>query len=172
MRLRTLRENDVYGMLDWMHDPEVNQFFRFDANSMTEEKALAFVEQAQKDMQDRINYNFAITEEDDEYLGTISLKDVDWEAGTAEFAISLRTKAQGKGLATKATKEILRFAFEDLGLNRIYLNVLSDNKKAIHLYEKCGFINEGEFVNHLLLRGKLRSLKWFAILKDNYMEET
>lgn len=172
MVLRLLKEEDAIGMLDWMHDPKVNQFFRFDANSMTEEKAKAFIEQSNSDAEEKKTYNFAVTDGDDEYLGTISLKEVDWEAGTAEYAISMRTKAQGRGLATKATNEILRYAFEDLGLNRVFLNVLSDNEKAIHLYEKCGFQYEGLFKNHVNIRGENKSLRWYAVMKEEWEERT
>ena len=38
--LRTLQKSDVQGMLEWMHDKDINCFFRFDAENMTEEKAL------------------------------------------------------------------------------------------------------------------------------------
>lgn len=172
MKLRLLVDKDAKGMLDWMHDPKVNCFFRFRAEDMTEEKALAFIEQANNDVEQKKSYNFAITDGDDEYLGTISLKEVDWEARVAEYAISMRTKAQGRGLATKATNEILRYAFEELGLNRVFLNVLSDNEKAIHLYEKCGFQYEGLFKNHVNIRGENKSLRWYAVMKEEWEERT
>ncbi len=169
--LRPLKQNDIQGMLEWMHDPEVNCFFRFDASNMTEAKAKAFVENSEKELNEKRSFNFAIVDENDEYLGTISLKDIDWGAKVAEYAISLRSVAQGKGTATIATKMILEFAFEQLKLNRVFLNVLSENEKAIHLYEKCGFIYEGEFREHLFLRGELRNLKWYSILRREYFEK-
>ena len=42
-RLRKLEEKDIPGMLEWMHDPEINQWFRFDAEKMTAEKARAVI---------------------------------------------------------------------------------------------------------------------------------
>lgn len=171
MILRLLKEKDAAGMLEWMHDPKVNQFFRFDADNMTLEKAKEFIKQSSVDAERRRSFNFAITEDNDEYLGTISLKDIDWEAGTAEYAISVRTIAQNRGIATKATNEILRYAFEELNLNRVFLNVLSDNDKAIHLYEKCGFVYEGMFQNHINIRGVNKSLKWYAFMRKDWMEK-
>jgi len=47
--------------------------------------------------------------------------------------------------------------------------VLAENKKAIHLYEKCGFVYEGEFRKHLFLKGKFRTLKWYSILREEYI---
>lgn len=83
-------------------------------------------------------------------------------------AIVLRKKAQGKGLASAATRKILQCAFVKIGLERVYLNVLSDNKKAVRLYERNGFVYEGEFRNHLYKEGEFRKLKWYSILKDEY----
>ncbi len=169
MILRLLKEKDAAGMLDWMHDPKVNQFFRFDAKSMTEEKVKDFIKQSLIDAEQKKSFNFAITDDNDEYLGTISLKNIDWAAKTAEYAISMRKTAQGKGLATAATNELLQYAFEELGLNRVFLNVLYDNDKAIHLYEKCGFQYEGMFKNHVNIRGENKSLKWYAVMKEDWM---
>lgn len=168
MKLRRLKEEDVAGMLEWMHDPEINCNFRFNAKDMTTEKSLSFIKKANKDFDEGTAYNFAIADENDEYLGTISLKEVSYNDKTAEYAVSLRKKAQGQGVAYWATKEILKYAFETLGLNRVYLNVLSENARAIRLYEKSGFIYEGEFRNHLCLRGNYKSLKWYGILKQEY----
>ena len=171
MKLRLLEKKDVLGMLEWMHDPAVNCFFRFHADSMTEEKALSFIENAKKQAEEGKNYHFAITDQNDEYLGTISLKEVDWEAKVAEYAISLRKMVWGRGIATQATKEILKYAFETLELNKIFLNVISNHEKAIHLYEKCGFRFEGEFKNHIFVKGEIKSLQWFRILKEEYLED-
>lgn len=166
--LRPLQSTDVEGILEWMHDKEVNIFFRFDAENMTAKKVTKFVEDSIKAMKEQKSYNFAIADAENQYLGTISLKNVDWNARTGEYAISLRKTAQGKGIGTIATKKLFVIAFEELMLNRIFLNVLSENKRAIHMYEKCGFIFEGEFRKHILLKGELKNLKWYSILKEEY----
>ena len=171
MKLRMLEPKDAVGMLEWMHDSKVNRFFRFDASNMTLEKAQDFIEKSRKEAELRESYNFAIADENDEYLGTISLKDIDWQARVAEYAISIRSAAQGNGIATEATQQILKYAFEELELNRIFLNVLEDNERAIHLYEKCGFKYEGLFRNHVNIHGKIKSLKWYSILKEEFEEK-
>lgn len=44
MKLRTLCENDASGMLEWMHDSAVNQYFRAPFAQMTIENALSFIQ--------------------------------------------------------------------------------------------------------------------------------
>lgn len=166
--LRKLEEKDAKGMLEWMQDTEIQKKFRFAIENVKKEDVLNFIKVAETEPIEGKSIHYAIADEDDEYLGTISLKDVDLLARKAEYAISLRRKAQGMGVGTKATMKILEEAFDRFGLERVYLNVLSDNERAIHLYEKCGFIYEGEFRNHLFLRGEYKSLKWYSMLKEDY----
>lgn len=168
MRLRKLEEKDADGMLEWIQDPETQKRFRFSIEGKDQESVLNFIRKANTDFIDGKDIHYAITNEDDEYLGTISLKNIDMADKNAEYAISLRKMAQGKGIAKEATHEILKIAFGQYELERVYLNVLSDNKRAIHLYEKCGFVYEGEFRKHLFLRGEYRTLKWYSMLKEEW----
>lgn len=168
MKLRRLEEKDADGMLEWMQDPEIQKVFRFNAEEADKEAVLSFIREAKISLDAGENIHYAISDDNDEYLGTISLKNVDLVNKNAEYAISLRRMAQGKGIASKATYEILRIAFEQYHLEKVYLNVLADNQKAIRLYEKCGFIYEGEFRKHLFLRGEYKTLKWYSMLKEEW----
>ena len=169
--LRQLEEKDAGFMLEWMHDEETQQNFRKNMLNVTLEEATDFCREAKEQfvLQNGKSIHMAIADNvNDEYLGTISLKKIDLENKSAEYAISLRKKARGKGIAKKATGLILKKAFEEYGLHRVYLNVLESNEAAIQLYERCGFVFEGEFRDHLFLRGEYETLKWYAILEREY----
>lgn len=168
MKLRKLELKDAVGMLEWMRDPEIQKCFRFNTENKSLGDVSEFIQTAETNPIDGKSIHLAIVDENDEYLGTISLKEIDAISKSAEYAISLRKCAQGKGVGSAATREILRMAFEEFGLERIYLNVLADNEVAIQLYEKIGFIYEGKFRNHLFLRGEYKTLKWYSMLKDEY----
>lgn len=129
---------------------------------------LKFIANAKIVPTDGEDLHYAVVDESDEYMGTISLKALNEKDGNAEYAISLRRKFWGKGVAQSATKELLETAFNKLSLEKVYLNVLADNERAIHLYEKCGFQMEGEFKNHLYLEGKYKNLRWYAMLREDY----
>ena len=79
-------------------------------------------------------------------------------------------EAQGTGAALFATFEILEKAFNELKLNKVYLDVLKTNKRAIAFYKKVGFIQEGEFRNHFQKNNKYIDLLWFSMLKDEFEE--
>lgn len=170
MNLRKLELKDAEGMLEWMHDPEIQKSFRYCMGTTRKEDVLEFIRTAETRPVEGKSIHYAIVDEKDEYLGTISLKDVSLTAKSAEYAISLRRKAQGMGIAAQATRELLKLAFETFKMQRVYLNVLADNDKAIRLYEKCGFTYEGEFRRHLFLRGEYKTLKWYSMLDEEYFE--
>lgn len=149
-------------MLEWMHDDSVNCNFRFPFAQMTLEKVEAFIENSYSEE----TQNFAFVDEKDEYLGTISLKHISKEDKNAEYAVVTRKAAQGTGAARQATMDILKYAFEELGLHKVYLNVLEENSRAYHFYEKCGFVYEGLAVDHVCINGEYKNLKWYGITEE------
>ena len=161
--LRPLEEKDAAGMLEWMTDPAIARFFRFDAASMTLDRCKDFICGAGEQENCR---HWAIVNENDEYLGTISLKEI--KNGSAEYAISTRAKAHGTGAAGEATRQILKIAFEDLGLNRVYLNVLADNGRANAFYRKAGFQFTHAEKNALEIRGQMKDLNWYEVRRDHF----
>lgn len=165
MKLRKLEYKDIPFMLEWMHDPEMTRYLKFDFESATEESQKVFIDNSFNDN----NVSFAIVdEEDDEYLGSISLKNINYEDRNAEYAICIRKGSTGKNIAYNASTMILDYAFNELNLNRVYLDVVSDNIRAVKFYEKFGFIYEGEFKEAINIKGNLKNIKWYRMLKSEY----
>lgn len=169
IHLRELNLRDAEGMLEWMHDPDIQLGFQTDMMTKTIDDVKAFIKNVQYSLTEGNSMHFAIADEQEEYLGTISLKDISLRHKRAEYAVSLRRQAQGRGIASEATQQLLTLSFQKLGLEKVYLNVLSENIRAIHLYERCGFVYEGTARNHLYLRGEFKTLQWYSILKKEYL---
>lgn len=168
--LRQLSEKDASLMLEWMHDYDTQKSFQKNMLNVTLEDARRFCREAKLngDLKQGENMHLAIVNDEDEYLGTISLKNINIEYRSAEFAISLRKKARGQGVAAEATELLLEKGFEEMGLHRVYLTVLADNIAAIKFYEKCGFTYEGELRDHIFKNGKYVSWKLYGMLEDEY----
>ena len=92
MTLRELKTKDAPLMLEWMHDDSVTHDLQTDFASKTMDDALSFINNS---LTDDKNLNLAITDDNDEYMGTVSLKHIDGNA--AEFAITVRSCAMGGG---------------------------------------------------------------------------
>jgi len=81
---------------------------------------------------------------DGHYLGEVVLNDLDAENQSMNFRISMNSPAvTGQGYGTEATRAVIDYAFEVIGLHRISLGVYAFNPRARHVYEQCGFIHEG-----------------------------
>ena len=147
MYLRGLEEKDAPLMLEWMHDIDIKKSFRKNFQDVTLADVCDFCENAKIpiELTDGQSIHYAIIDDSNEYLGTISLKEIDLKSMSAEYAISLRKGARGKGIAFVATGLILEKAFYEWRLRRVYLNVYGDNISAVKLYERSGFRFEGEF---------------------------
>lgn len=131
MRLRKLKRKDAPGMLEWMHDPTVVEDLKTNFLEKTMKDCEEFIEAAQSTVD---NIHLAIVDENDIYMGTVSLKHI--LNGSAEFGITVRTEAMGCGYSQYAMKEMLCIGFEQLKLNRIYWCVSPDNRRAVRFYEK------------------------------------
>ena len=166
--LRSLAPQDARGMLEWMHDERVSSVFQRDFSSMTERDVLDFISRAPSD---ETSLHFAVVDGQDEYMGTVSLKNIDLVNECAEYAIAMRTRAQGTGLARKATEDVVRYAFERVGLHRVYLNVRVDNLRAKRFYEKVGFSHEGTSRDALKIGGQFCDLDWYCILETDATSE-
>jgi [ribosomal protein S5]-alanine N-acetyltransferase len=104
-------------------------------------------------------------------IGEARLDAVDRTNRRARYAIGIFDAAVwNQGLGTEATRLVLRYAFETLGLHRVDLRVLSYNQRAIRCYEKCGFLQEGMERDSTFVDGAWRSDVMMSILEEEYRE--
>ena len=92
-----------------------------------------------------VDVSFAIHREgEEEPLGVIGLMNVSEANLSADLSVIVGEKEdRERGLGTEAIRVLLRYAFEELGLNRVGLSVFEFNDLAISAYEKLGFRGEG-----------------------------
>ena len=96
-----------------------------------------------------------IVDDKDMVIGLVSLTDIDNINRSATFHIMIGDSShQNKGAGQFAIKEMLNHAFNNLNLHRIQLEVLSSNDRAIHVYEKLGFVKEGTLRQVYFKNGK------------------
>lgn len=82
--------------------------------------------------------------EDGTVLGEVVLFELDEDNESMVFRIALVGPAVfGHGFGTEATRLVRDFAFDQLGLHRLSLEVFDHNPRARRVYDKCGFVVEG-----------------------------
>ena len=165
--IRRFTEHDIADKVRWINDPRNNRYLHYDL-PLEEEKTLRWF-QASRDRTDRYD---AVIELDGEPVGVIGLLGIDRKNGKAEYYITLgEEKAAGRGVAAAASRQLLSYAFEQLGLNRIYLYTERENLRAQRLFERVGFRREGLLRQDLFSRGRYVDRYAYAITRDQFCQK-
>ncbi len=168
--LRALDKEDLERTHRWHNDPELYSTlvnpFRF-VSSAAELEWLQ-----RKAVYSTTEVNLAICLRlNGEHIGNFYLGQIDWISRRAFLGIFIgNSEHRGKGYGREAMRLALRHAFEDLNLQRVFLEVLSENTAAIKLYEKCGFVVEGRFRSHVFKNGRYQDVVLMGINKDEFKE--
>jgi len=90
----------------------------------------------------------------------------------ANLGYWVRTSAAGRGVATRATRLASRFAFEQLGLNRIEIVAAVGNIPSQRVAEKACARREGVLRNRLLINGESLDAVLFSLVPKDVLSET
>lgn len=105
-----------------------------------------------------------------EFAGLIGFKDTDWINHKTELGYWLIEKMQGKGIATDCVKELAKFAFKKLGMNRVQIKVACGNEKSASIPKRLGFQLEGTERAGEFHHGKYLDLEVYSLLKSDNMK--
>lgn len=110
-----------------------------------------------------------IIEHNNEKIGSVYLRDIDNNNLKAEFGIFIGDSTNtSKGKGSEATLLILRYAFNTLKLNKVFLRVLASNYRAIKSYEKVGFIKEGIAREDVIIDDVKHDVLFMSILSNDF----
>lgn len=115
-------------------------------------------------------FPFAIRALDDgRVVGEVGLDGVDWARGDTFVGIGIfERELWGKGYGTDAMRLVLRYAFQELNLRRVTLDVFGYNPRAVRSYEKSGFRHEGRLRQLLFRDGQRHDLIFMGILREEW----
>ena len=169
IHLRELQREDVPTINRWRNDRDLIEGlaapFRHIGPEVDERWFDTYL--ANRDRQVRCG----ICDERGTLVGVVSLTDIDPVHRNAEFHIMIGdAAARGRGAGTLATWQMLRHAFGDLNLHRIFLSVRASNAAAIRVYEKVGFVAEGRLRESVFKDGAFGDLLVMGILKSEFRE--
>lgn len=137
---------------------------------LTYERAREWCE-SRSQSEDRLDLAI-IAPEDGRYLGELSIYAVSPENESAGYRIALSAiEFTGRGLGKEATQLVLRYAFEEIGLHRVWLHVYAFNMRAIAVYRSCGFYVEGRLRESLLWEGRRHDALLMAVLRNGFRAE-
>ncbi len=150
--LRRLTEEDVtQEYVDWMNDPDINQYLESRFYTHTIESTKAFIRSVTNDE----NYQFGIfLNETGAHIGNIKVGGINHyhKYGDIGFLIGNKTY-WGKGFATEAIQLVTDFAFNTLKLHKLVGGLYSPNLGSLKAFQNNGFKQEGVVKSQYLLNG-------------------
>jgi RimJ/RimL family protein N-acetyltransferase len=177
VRLRGIEREDIPTFVRWLNDPEVRQYLvMYEPMSQAQEERWF---EARLERENDFLFTIEALIEGDQadadewvHIGNVGLHRVDWKNRTAVFGIVLGEKAYwGRGYGTDATRTMLRFAFQELNLHRVELEVFEFNPRAARCYEKAGFRHEGTRRQALFRDGRYHDVHRMAILQPEFLSQ-
>jgi len=168
VRLRAPEIGDAERGYHWINDPEVARFLdvRYPISMVTERQL--YEERYIRPQPDAVY--FAIETKDGVHIGTVSLRRIDREDGTAEMGIVIGEKdSWDKGYGTNAVATLLDFAFNQMNLHRVWLTIWEFNKRAIACFKKCGFKEEGVLRQHHYGDGRYWDAIMMGVLREDFV---
>ena len=161
--LRPIEEGDTETVLRWRNSPDVKKYFIYREDITPEEHGRWLREKVQKG---KVAQFIIYLCEGDIPVGSVYMQSIDHKHKNAEYGIFIGEEAaRGHGCGTDAARLAIKYAFDVLGLHKLYLRVFSDNERAIRSYERAGFVTEGVMRDDVCIDGKFYDVTRMAILK-------
>lgn len=163
--LREFEERDIPHKVEWINDPENHQYLHYEIPLRIDKTTEWFLN---KNNSTRLDLTIVY---DGRPVGVIGLLGIDMKNRKAEYYITVGDKKyKRKGIGVKASKALLRYAFDELKLHKVFLMVDSENQVAVNLYEKIGFMLEGIFKDDLYVDREKRFINRsrYAVFSDDF----
>ena len=164
--LRPLATGDLRRCVKWFSDPQVTQFLGRNAPVTLAEEERWF-----RDYLRRADEQIFAIEVEGKHVGNLGLHKVDRVHRKADLGIVIGEPTYwSRGYGSEALRAALAYGFDHLGLNKVSLDVLEDNVRALRSYEKCGFVREGVHREDVFKDGRFLNVVRMSILAREFRE--
>lgn len=167
--LREYRKDDLPWIRQWVNDPAIvsslSDIFLY---PHTQESTEAYLDAMLEDNSDTCGFVIAdlATEA---YIGQVNLDAIDWKNRIGQLGIVIGSiDHMGYGYGTEAVNLLVAFAFYELNLNRVELEVYDFNERAYRCYLACGFKEEGRLREKMYRNGRYSDVIQMSILRSEW----
>ena len=166
--LREIERKDIPKINEWRNDEELISLLGAPYRYINSDVDYKWYENYMANRHNTVRC-VIVNKKNDNIIGLISLLNIDNTNRNCTIGIMIGEKEnRSKGGGTFAMDKMIEHAFCNLNMERVELTVLSDNQKAINLYEKVGFKCEGIKRNCVYKEGTYKNMKIMSILKEEY----
>lgn len=162
--LRSMERADLPFLHELFNDPAVVRYWFVEPT-----RSLAAIEKTYDERVHDNTWRRFVIDDGGKRCGIVELVNIRERHRQCEFQIIVAPDAQGHGYAGRATRDALAYAFKNLNLNKVYLEVDNKNDRAIHVYEKSGFQVEGVLKQEYFADGEYQDVTRMAVFQDDFL---
>lgn len=170
--LRRFEYTDDDAMLKyWVADEKVQSLYSEPVYS-TKEAVKELLDKYIGSYEKNNYYRWAVTEkESGECIGQIAYFLVDSKNHFAEIEYCIGSAFQCRGYATEATKAVIAYGFDKIGLHKVQICTKTINIPSKRVIEKCGFTYEGTLRDYFYMNGEYIGRLYFSMLRSEYEQD-
>ena len=163
--LRAFEREDAERCYRWMNDPNIVRTLnaRYHIAFQSE---LEWIERAMHT--DVMERHFAIERKDDRsHIGNASIHDIDWVSRRGWFGLFIgEPTAWNRGFGGDAIQTLVRFAFDEMNLEKLSIRVFDYNDRAKHVLETRGFVQEGCLKRDFYREGAFHDIVLYSVFRE------
>lgn len=168
LTLRLLAPQDAEPMEHWASDKEVADTTLGIPHPYPAGSSTGFIQGRMEAAERGDGYSFAVLRtHDDSFLGVVGLH-LQQQHNSAEMGYWVGRPYWGSGYCTEAAERVLQFAFEELGLNRVYAAAMTRNPGSYKVMEKLGMKHEGVLRSHIRKGDVYEDLTYYGVLRNEF----
>lgn len=148
--------------LSWLHDDQVNRYLLKPNKETSLDDVAGYVRGLMESDNDCF---LSITDKvSGLHIGNVRLGPIDWQSRVCQYSMMIGDVAfHGRGVGTEVVGLAVGICFAQLGMRKVFLDVIEENKAAIRIYEKNGFVTEGMLREHKMLGGTVHDLRIMSV---------
>ena len=168
LRLRRLCMRDAADIFDYSRDPQVAKYVLWDAQtSLSEARSYLRFMLRKYRLGEPASWGIEL-KATGRIVGTIGFMWVQTDNCSAEVGYSLSRDYWNNGIMTEALREVIRYGFLGLRLNRIEAQHETGNPASGAVMRKCGMAKEGTLRQRLFNKGKYVDVDMYSILRGDF----
>jgi RimJ/RimL family protein N-acetyltransferase len=169
--LRAFERDDAERCYRWMNDPNI-------VRTLKSRYPIAFQNEIQW-LESAMHGNaserhFAIERKDDRtHIGNASIHEIEWVSRVGVIGLFIgEPTAWNRGFGSDAIRTLVRFAFDEMNLQKLRIHVFDYNDRAKHVLETQGFVQEGRLRREFYRDGTYHDIVIYSTFRDGAPQET
>jgi RimJ/RimL family protein N-acetyltransferase len=148
---------------------DLDEWLGWVGDTLTVADARRYAQLAEGHRAERLSFDYSIRV-DGAIAGGMGLHNFDWAGRNAHVGYWIAPRFRGRGAVTRAAAAITSFGFTTLGLHRLEIRCVVENRRSRAVAERLGYELEGTLREAFLQHGEFRNIALYAMVAERWRE--